>query len=185
MSQVQAGTLLVATPALSDPNFVDAVVLLLDVDEDGILGVVVNRPTGVPVGEPFTGWGGVVSAPGVLFEGGPVESDAALALGMLRDPGEVPAGFRSVTGRLGLLDLGTPGGVVDPTVSAARIFAGYAGWGLQQLVDEIAEGAWYVLDSEPEDAFRSRTESLWSDVLRRQPGELAWHSTRPADPELN
>jgi putative transcriptional regulator len=185
MSQVQAGTLLVATPALTDPHFLDSVVLLLDIDDDGVLGVVLNHPSRVPVGGALTGWEELVSEPSVLFQGGPVDAESALALGWLRDAADVPVGFRHVVDRLGLVDLDTPRELVEGSLADLRIFAGYAGWGLQQLADEIAEGAWYVVASEPGDPFRPLTETLWTDVLRRQPGDLAWHSTRPADPKLN
>jgi putative transcriptional regulator len=66
-----------------------------------------------------------------------------------------------------------------------RIFAGYAGWGTEQLEAEIEEGSWYVVPSTPSDVFSTEPESLWARVLRRQPGELAWVSTRPLDPTLN
>src|SRR6478735_7640327 len=111
MSQPVAGMLLVATPALVDPNFADSVVLLLDVDDSGALGVVLNRPSGVPVDAVLDGWADVVAEPDVLFHGGPVGADGALAVALLRDPEDVPVGFRSVDGadgRLGLVDLDTP-----------------------------------------------------------------------------
>src|SRR4051794_23585382 len=56
MSEVRAGMLLVATPALLDPNFADTVVLLLDVDENGALGVVINRPSPIRVADVLDGW---------------------------------------------------------------------------------------------------------------------------------
>jgi len=182
---VRAGMLLVATPALLDPNFADTVVLVLDVDETGVLGVVLNRPSVVPVAEVLDPWAGSVVAPGVLFQGGPVSPESALAVGLLNDPDDVPVGFKIVEGRLGLLDLDTPRELVDGSLGGLRIFAGYAGWGADQLVGELEEGAWYVVEGETSDAFRDEVAALWRDVLRRQPGNLAWHSTRPADPELN
>ena len=177
--------LLVATPALVDPNFADSVVLLLDVDADGALGVVLNRPSGVPVDAVLDGWAGVVAEPDVLFQGGPVGAEGALAVALLRDPDDVPVGFRAVEGRLGLVDLDAPVELLEGSLAGLRIFAGYAGWGAEQLDGEIEEGSWYVVPGETADVFRSDTAELWRDVLRRQPGELAWHSTRPADPELN
>jgi putative transcriptional regulator len=180
-----AGMLLVATPALLDPNFVDTVVLLLDVDDQGALGVVLNRPSPVTVAEVLGQWGGAVAAPHVLFHGGPVGTDAALAVGLLRDPADVPVGFRSVQGALGLVDLDTPAELLDGSLAGLRIFAGYAGWSPGQLDLEVEEGSWYVVPGEALDAFRGDTTGLRRDVLRRQPGELAWHSTRPANPDLN
>ena len=180
------GRLVVATPALADPNFSHAVVLLLDHDEDGTLGVVLNRPTSVSVSSVLPDWSAAVAAPEVLFEGGPVNTDAALAVAAvpLRE-GPEPLGFRRLFGATGIIDLDTPPEVLAPAVSRLRIFAGYAGWGSGQLDDEIAEGSWYVVDSHVDDVFRHEPSRLWSDVLRRQPGELAWVSTKPVDPTLN
>ncbi len=185
MTEVQAGMLLLATPALLDPNFSETVVLLLDADENGALGVVLNRPTGVPVGEVLRDWVDVVAEPEVLFQGGPVSTEGALAVALLRDGGDAPVGFRAVHGPLGLVDLDTPVPLVEGTLAGLRIFAGYAGWGAEQLEGEIAEGSWYVVPAELADAFRLDPDGLWRDVMRRQPGELAWHSTRPIDPDLN
>jgi putative transcriptional regulator len=185
MTEVRTGMLLVASPALLDPNFADTVVLLLDVDENGALGVVLNRPSVVPVAEVLADWGGVVAEPEVLFHGGPVSTEGALAVALLHAEDDVPVGFREVAGQLGLVDLDTPVELLDGSFDGMRIFAGYAGWGAGQLDDEIAEGSWYVVPSLPLDAFRDDPADLWRDVLRRQPGELAWHSTRPVDPDLN
>ena len=185
MTELRAGMLLVATPALLDPNFSDTVVLLLDADADGALGVVLNRPSPIPVAEVLESWADVVAEPGVLFRGGPVSTEGALAVALVEDPQLAPVGFREVTGNLGIVDLDTPVELVDGTLRGLRIFAGYAGWGAGQLESEVAEGSWYVVPSEPDDLLRTDATDLWRDVLRRQPGELAWHSTRPFDPEMN
>jgi putative transcriptional regulator len=185
MAELRAGMLLVATPALLDPNFADTVVLLLDVDENGALGVVLNRPTAVPVAEVLADWRDVVAEPEVLFHGGPVSTEGALAVALLRGLNDVPVGFRQVEGNLGLVDLDTPVELVDGSLEGLRIFAGYAGWGSGQLAAEIEEGSWYVVDSSTQDIFHAHPTRLWSAVLRRQPGEMAWVSTRPVDPTLN
>lgn len=177
--------LLVAAPTLVDPNFAETVVLLLDVDDDGALGVVVNRPSPVLVGDVLDGWGDVVAEPEVLFRGGPVSTEGAIAVGRLAHPGREPEGFRGVAGALGVVDLDAPAEVVGAGLADLRIFAGYAGWGAGQLEQEVAGGDWYVLTARETDAFRADPASLRRDVLRRQPGELAWHATRPADPEQN
>lgn len=180
-----AGMLLVASPELGDPNFSDTVILLLDVDDNGALGVVVNRPSGIPVSSVLSDWNEQVAEPEVLFQGGPVSTEGALAVAWLRAGDDEPVGFRPVDGSLGLVDLDTPVELVSGSLAAMRIFAGYAGWGAEQLQAEIARGDWYVVPALPPDVFREETAALWRDVLRRQPGKLAWHSTRPADPEMN
>lgn len=185
MTAVRPGQLLLATPELVDPNFAESVVLLLDADESGALGVVLNHPSQVPVREVLANWRPHVVEPDVLFHGGPVGTDGALAVARLRDPADPPVGFQSVFSDVGLIDLDTPLELVEDSLAQVRIFAGYAGWGPGQLDAEIAEGAWYVVPAHTQDTFVGDVTHLLRNVLRRQPGELAWHSTRPADPTLN
>jgi putative transcriptional regulator len=185
MGEVVPGMLLVATPVLLDPNFADTVVLMLDVNEEGALGVVLNRPSPILVADVLDAWRDVVAEPEVLFRGGPVSTEGAIAVALLRDAEDVPVGFREVVGRLGVVDLDAPVELLQGSLAGMRVFAGYAGWGAEQLRDEISEGSWYVVASEAKDPFRVDTADLWRDVMRRQPGMLAWHSTRPVDPELN
>ncbi len=185
---IAPGSLLLATPELLDPNFSEAVVLLLDVNAEGALGVVINRPTVVPVADVLGDWTEIVAEPEVLFQGGPVETDGALAVALLAPEVAVAlngTGFRQVIGGLGLLDLETPVAQVAEAVQGLRIFAGYAGWGEGQLEAEIAQGHWYVASAVASDVFVLDVSDLWREVLRRQPGELAEHSTRPLDPDLN
>jgi putative transcriptional regulator len=185
MVEVRAGMLLVASPELLDPNFTDTVVLLLDADAEGAMGVVINRPSPVPVVAVLAGWSDIVTEPEVLFRGGPVSPEGALAVALLRDEYDVPPGLRPVSGRLAIVDLEGEAGDIDGAVDGVRIFAGYAGWGAGQLEGEIEGGDWYVVPSLPPDAFQADPTDLWREVMRRQPGELAWHVNRPADPELN
>ncbi|MBQ0987525.1 YqgE/AlgH family protein [Streptomyces sp. F63] len=184
------GRLLVATPALADPNFDRAVVLLLDHDEEGSLGVVLNRPTPVDVVDILENWAGLAGEPGVVFQGGPVSLDSALGVAVV--PGEGgsaagggPLGWRRVHGAIGLVDLETPPELLAAAVGSLRIFAGYAGWGPGQLEEELAEGAWYVVESEPGDVSSPAPERLWRSVLRRQRSGLAMVATYPDDPTLN
>jgi putative transcriptional regulator len=146
---------------------------------------VLNRPSPLPVSEVLGDWGDVVEEPEVLFQGGPVSTDGALAVALAAPGGEDAVGFQPVVDRLGLLDLDTPAELVAGTVDRLRIFAGYAGWGAGQLQAEIEEGSWYVVPGNPDDVFRHDTRDLWRAVMRRQPGDLAMHATRPADPGLN
>ncbi len=185
---LRAGRLLVATPRLADPNFERTVVLLLDHDENGSLGVVLNRPSPVPVGDVLESWDELVTGPDVLFHGGPVATDSALAVASIpsgQDPEGDPVGFRRLFDETGIIDLDTPTELLGGAIQQLRIFAGYAGWGVDQLAAEIEEGSWYVLPLEHGDLFAGDPGSLWARVLRRQPGELAWVSTRPADPTMN
>jgi putative transcriptional regulator len=185
-----SGRLLVATPLLGDPNFRRTVILIVeDEPEEGTLGVVLNRPTEVQVGQVLESWTELVTGPTVVFKGGPVAPNSALALALARGEDE-PLGWRSLDGsnlmsRIGLVDLEAPPELLAGGISSLRVFAGYAGWGPGQLRAEIEEGAWYVLAGEPTDAFLAEPERLWGAVLRRQGGDFAIVATYPDDPMLN
>lgn len=184
------GRLLVATPALADPNFDRAVVLVLDHDEEGSLGVILNRPTPVGVGDILEPWASLAVEPEVVFQGGPVSLDSALGVAVVPGEagtaiGEGPLGWRRVHGAIGLVDLEAPPELLAAALGSLRIFAGYAGWGPGQLEDELVEGAWYVVESEPGDVSSPDPEHLWRSVLRRQRNELAMVATYPDDPSLN
>jgi putative transcriptional regulator len=189
-SDPKAGRLLVATPLLGDPNFKRAVVLIVEHEEiEGTLGVVLNRPTAIGVGQVLEQWTELTTEPSVVFRGGPVAPNSALALALI--PGtEEPVGWRALDGaaslaRLGLLDLDTPPGLLATAITSLRVYAGYAGWSPGQLEAEIEEGAWYVLAAEPGDVFVADPGLLWRQVLRRQAGDLAFVATYPDDPTLN
>ncbi|WP_433175297.1 YqgE/AlgH family protein [Actinoallomurus sp. CA-150999] len=187
---ISTGRLLVATPQLVDPNFRRSVVLVVEHEQEGgTLGVVLNRPTEVPVDQILPPWSELVTGPSVVFQGGPVALDSALALAHVPGTDE-PLGWRALNGspavaRVGLVDLDVPPEILAPEVIRFRVFAGYAGWGTGQLRSEIEEGAWYVLPAESGDVFAEDPDGLWPAVLRRQGGELAFVATFPEDPSLN
>jgi putative transcriptional regulator len=175
---------------LGDPNFRRTVVLVVeDEPDEGTLGVVLNRPTEVPVGQVLEPWDDLASAPSVVFQGGPVSPNSALGLAIV--PGdEEPVGWRALespvlVARIGLVDLETPPQLLAGGIASFRVFAGYAGWGPGQLQAEIEEGAWYVLPAEPADPFGPEPRRLWQAVLRRAGGTLALVATYPDDPSLN
>ena len=189
-SDAKAGRLLVATPLLGDPNFRRTVVLIVEhEDVQGTLGVVLNRPSAIGVGQVLEQWTDLATEPSVVFRGGPVAPDSALALALI--PGiDEPVGWHALDGtpalaRLGLLDLDTPPRLLVPAITSLRVYAGYAGWSPGQLEAEIDEGAWYVLAAQPLDVFAAEPELLWRHVLRRQGGDLAFLATYPDDPAMN
>ena len=179
-----SGKLVVATPALTDPNFSRTVVQLVQHSaDDGALGVVVNRPSETPLGDVLPGWALLAPDPVVVFVGGPVHESAAICLGRLSGPPDSDA-VVVVPGAdwLGTLDLDVD---AAEAVQEVRVFAGYAGWSPGQLESEIDEGSWWVLDALPGDCFTSDPGRLWSQVLRRQGMPLALASTYPPDLALN
>jgi putative transcriptional regulator len=178
------GRLLVAEPLLGDPNFERTVVLIIEHTHDGALGLVLNRPTDVPVGDALPQWGGVASHPAVLHVGGPVEERSGWCLARTLDPERID-GFVPVLGDLGLLDLtADPSGLTD-LLTDVRLYAGYSGWSPGQLDHELAADAWFVVDAEPDDPFVPDGATLWSRILERQGGHLARLSKVPRDLSVN
>lgn len=179
------GRLLVATPALKDPNFDRTVVLLVAHEPGGALGVVLNRATEVPVAEVLGDWSDLARHPAVLFEGGPVQPDSAICLARMRHPMRRVKGFHQVSGAVGTIDLSADPERLRESIGGIRVFAGYSGWGSGQLEQEIAGGSWFVLDGLPGDAFVDRPDDLWPMVLRRQGGMMAAVAHFPPDVALN
>lgn len=169
-----------ASPDLEDPNFRRTVVLVLAHDGDGALGVVINRPTDISVGDALADWERVASEPACLHAGGPVEPDSAVALGE-GPPDSTAPSPDGIVGAMRTVDLdGQP-----DDYRAVRVFVGYSGWGGGQLDSEIARGDWIVVDAIVGDLTTATSESLWRDVLRRQRGRVAMFATASEDPSLN
>jgi putative transcriptional regulator len=178
--------LLVATPLLNDPNFERTVVLMLEDSDDGALGLVLNRPSPLEVGEPLPDWADLSASPPVVFVGGPVSRSSVIALARCSDQPEMSdETWTSVLGPIGVLDLTADAALAHAMVDDVRVFAGYAGWDADQLRGEIAEGAWFVVDAVPDDATTEEPEGLWRDVLRRQPHPVRLFANYPADITTN
>ena len=181
MSDSLRGKLLVASPALLDPNFERTVVLMCAHDDNGALGIVLNRPIEqAPVIDHLSAWAEWVASPTVVFMGGPVQGTVALALGRLESNNEEPV-FRDVN----LVDLSLRPDEAGVRPGAARLYAGYSGWGGGQLEAELAGNSWFVVNPELEDVFCEEPGDLWQRVLRRQGGKLAMFATFPRDPRAN
>lgn len=175
------GHLLVASPALVDPTFRRTVVLVGEHDEDGALGVVLNRVSETSVGEAVPELTAVVDESSVVHVGGPVQRSAIVVVADFSEPERA--------GILVLDSIGFLPSEVDPDelgeLRRARVFAGYAGWGPGQLEGELEEGSWIVEPAVPDDVFAEEPETLWSDVLRRKGGVYAVLALMPPDPSLN
>lgn len=180
-----AHRLLIAAPDLSDPEFYRTVVFLIEHDETGTVGVIVNRPSHTPVGHILPEWQDVMTEPAVVFNGGPVQRDGALGLGRLAAAADAGTGLRAVSGGLALVDLDAPAADVAINSQSLRVFAGHAGWEVGQLAEEIARGGWFVVAGGLEDVFSPSPGTLWRTVLRRQPAPLSLLSTYPVDVGLN
>ncbi len=178
------GRLLLATPPLVDPNFDRTVVYMLEHNEQGALGVVVNRPTDEDDVEGLGAWCDLLSGPAVVFSGGPVEVGALIGLAWNDAAHPSTAGRPTDTG-ISTVDLREAPTEVAPVFERFRLFRGYSGWSPGQLDAELEVGAWIVLAAEVADVFCPEPDELWRDVLRRQGGRLAWIANAPDDLSTN
>lgn len=179
-----AGRLLVATAVIGDPNFERTVILLLDHDADGALGLVLNRPSELLAHDVLPGWSDLTASPGVVFAGGPVEQEGIIGLGRRSEP-DLDGPFQVTVGPIGVIDLSVEPVDAIGSVEGIRLFAGYASWGAGQLESELVASAWWIVDAEPADALTDAPDDLWAAVLRRQPDPLRRWSFLPADPSWN
>ncbi len=184
---VRAGTLLVSSTELVEPTFRRTVIYIIEHNDAGSLGVVINRPSDTAVHDVLPQWAEVAAAPRTLFVGGPVKRDAALCLGTLRVGASIEgvAGLRRIDGRVVLIDLDSDPTQIAPLVEGVRIFAGYAGWTFGQLEGELEQDDWIVLSALPSDPITTRRTDLWAHVLRRQPLPLSLLATHPIELERN
>jgi len=162
-AQPAAGKFLVASRGLADPNFERSVVLLVQHGEEGSWGLVVNRPTGVPLSRLFPEEQGLHLRDGILYAGGPVSAGRFLLL--------LRASYRPQECRPVFADvyLGfTPAVLQDPRgIPAFRVYSGYAGWAPGQLESEIARGDWRLAPAEVAAVFEERPDRLWEELARR------------------
>lgn len=181
----RAGDLLIASVALTDGVFDQTVVLLLDHDDSGSLGVVLNRVSELELADVLPQWADEVCEPQELFVGGPVSPNGAICLASLTSPDGEPPGWRRLFHNVGLLHLDTPVEITRGAFEDLRIYAGYAGWEPGQLEGELLRGAWHVTASQYDDIFGESWPDLWQRVLRRQGGDIAMYATWPGDLNRN
>jgi putative transcriptional regulator len=177
------GALLVATPRLKDPNFDRTVVMLLDHNDQGAIGVVLNRPSELAVSEALPEWTPHIAEPAVVFVGGPVAPGSAICLA--ESPQEPAEGWQPLFDGLGTVDVSRSPADLAVEIAALRVFAGYAGWAPGQLEAEIEAGAWVVTRGGRQDAMSADPATLWRDVLRRQGGAVAAMANFPPDLSVN
>ena len=163
-----AGQILVASRHLADPNFFRTVVLILE-HREGVLGVVLNRPTVITIADVVPAWQDLIALPSVVFHGGPVERTAAIGLARPDGPVDPEQSALALTiadpGReVGIVNLSAGPSELVGVVRDLRIYSGYAGWSPGQLESEIQAGGWLVLDHEAFDPLTSDPATLWNQA---------------------
>jgi putative transcriptional regulator len=174
VSESLTGKLLIASPSMAD-YFHRTVILVIEHNDEGAFGLVLNRPSDTTVGEASPDLAELIGEEHVVHVGGPVQPNAVTAIGEHPDPADAS---KLIVGAVGMVDLDSP-----PELSRVRIFAGYAGWGPGQLDGEMEQEAWMIDDAHPDDPFGD--EELWATVLRRKGGEYALLARMPPDPSVN
>jgi putative transcriptional regulator len=175
------GQLLVAGPTLVDPNFHRTVVLVCEHDENGAMGLVLNRPSPILAEQAIPELGDALGPEETLWVGGPVQTTSVVVLADFADAED----GMPVAGSVGLVLPDADLEAVATAVRRARAFLGYAGWGAGQLDGELAGEDWIVADFAPDDAFTEAPDQLWSRVLGRKGGSYALLATMPPDPSMN
>ena len=166
-SSVAKGVLLVASPSLEDPNFRQAVVLVVEHGPEGTVGLILNRSTNVLLSKALPDIAVLKGTSYRLFAGGPVEPTRFLILFRLKEP---PADARSVFDGV---YLGRTPSVLDRIITQAkptetfRAFAGFATWAPRQLEAEMLLGAWGVLPPDSVGMFDKDPATFWQDCISR------------------
>jgi putative transcriptional regulator len=175
------GKLLIASPALIDPNFHRTVVAIAEHGEDGALGLVLNRPTETMVADAVPELEQLLDCDERLYLGGPVRPEAAILVAEVESEGEalpVADGIGVVRGDLEPDEL-------QRVAGRARVFAGHAGWGPGQLESELEREDWIVATARGQDLLGDEPDGLWSAALERLGGSYALVARMPLDPSLN
>lgn len=180
----QKGMMLVALPALLDPNFRQTVILLCEHNSEGSLGLIVNRPTDAELSNILPEAEAFRDRQDSVYEGGPVQKNALMALYHGLPAAEAVSVFGDIylTGNLGALDCAVS---IQPGHSRVRFYLGYAGWSPLQLEGELAAGGWKLLPGDPDLVFGSEAPRLWSDMMRSLGDEFEMYSHMPEDPSSN
>jgi putative transcriptional regulator len=173
--------LLISSAGLHDPNFRHTVVLIGAHDDEGAVGVILNRPTEFLVADAVPPLADLTGPDAPLFEGGPVQPTQPVVLAQLEGPARTD---RPVFDNIGFLT-GEIDEAIRPSVVQTRVFAGHSGWGAGQLEAEVEANAWIVEPALPEDVFTDEPESLWKRVLERKGGHYRHIAMVPKDPRVN
>jgi putative transcriptional regulator len=164
----EAGMLLIARPELPDPRFREAVILLVQHGPAGSAGLVLNRPSRLPLAEVLPQLPALAGPEGALSYGGPVAPRAFMVLlqvsGEPPDPSQKVLGNVYLTGPEQLLAW-----IEKHSQTSCRVFTGYSGWSPGQLEREMIRGDWQVLPAVEPMLFSPDVAGLWHELVKRDP----------------
>ena len=168
-----AGKILVARRSLEDPNFAETVIVLVQFDEEGTLGLIVNRQTKFPVSRLARDLDGAKGRMEPLYLGGPVAVSGVM--GLIRTSAKLEDAKR-VFGDVYMI---SSKGAVEKAIASNsdpktfRLYLGYAGWDAGQLEFEMRLDAWDVLPANPAIIFDSHPETLWTRLSEQEDLRIA------------
>lgn len=176
------GRFLIAAEHVADPNFFETVVLLIRYDPDGALGLIVNRPTAIPLAEVLSDDAVPLKVDGSVYIGGPVEQHGLMLLIRSEDDIEdAERVFADVHHTAAMSALETA--VAEKLT--LRGYVGYSGWGAGQLDAEFDRNDWRVAPAAAEMVFDPKPETLWRRLMDRaniriaRAARAAWSPFRP------
>ena len=178
-----AGKILIAEPALNDFYFKQSVIMLADHNEDGSLGIIINKPMDIRLSKVIKGWGGFNPR---LFFGGPVSTDSIFFIHRMGN--RIPGAQKVTEGVFWggdwnvVLELMLQNQI---TMHDIRIFMGYSGWSAHQLDSELTHDSWVVSTLTPHQLFYTRPSGMWSSLVRNLGSHYAIWANYPADPAMN
>ena len=166
-ADLAAGKLLVASPDLPDPNFAKTVVLLVQYDAEGVVGLILNRRSKVAISRVLDEVPGAKNRPDPVYAGGPVGRTEVVALVRAREaPGDAKRVFGDVF-------LASSREALKKTFAAAtdaaavHVYLGYSGWTQPQLEHELDLGAWYIFQGSAKTVFDAEPDALWPQLIRQ------------------
>jgi putative transcriptional regulator len=168
---------LIAAPNMQDPNFAKTVVLMAEHNEEGAVGFILNKETPLSLGFFLQGvdedLAEIAESSGCgdlpVLVGGPVQNNVAWVLYPYQEDEELDEGSMRVGDQL---VLGASMDTLRAFVSGQRpgpfhVLLGYAGWGENQLEDELLQGAWLPLSLGEDLAFSYSSEECWEEGVAR------------------
>jgi len=156
--QPAKGKLLVATELVRGDVFAKTVILLLHYDENGAMGIVVNRPTDIELEELIADVDAIYGYSGAIYWGGPVQMNGLRALLRTDTP---PKGAEAIVDSVHLVRVDDGLEDTPADLASLRFFIGYAGWDAGQLDREMGLGSWHVVPASDEHVFADDPRALW------------------------
>lgn len=167
--KLQSGSILLAEPFMVDPNFKRTAVLLCEHSEDGSIGFVLNKKLDVSLNELLSDFPEFDT---MVYFGGPVQTDT---IHYIHNVGDLLDESRKIAdgvwwgGNFETLKVLIQTELIKP--ENIRFFIGYSGWSEEQLEEEMESGSWVTADMHPNYVFKSRPDSLWSQIMSNK-GDL-------------